>query len=37
VQEETRNVALAVVAAVNTLRRGTLVQPDGALISPRVK
>jgi hypothetical protein len=29
-----RNVALAVV---NALRRGTLVQPDGALISRCVK
>ena len=37
VQEETRNVARAVVEAVKALREGRLSQPDEALLSPRRK
>ena len=37
VQEETRNVARAVVEAVKALRQGLLSQPDKKIKSPRVK
>ena len=37
VQSETRNVALAVVAAVRALRSGQLTQPDADLQRPRPK
>jgi multimeric flavodoxin WrbA len=37
VQTETRNVALAVVAAVRALRSGQLEQPDAGLTRPRPK
>ena len=37
VQEETRNVARAVVQAVEALRAGRLSQPDKQVKSPRAK
>jgi hypothetical protein len=37
VQEEVRNVARAVVSAVQQLRAGTLAQPDAELRAPRPK
>jgi hypothetical protein len=37
VQEETRNVARAVVNAVRLLRAGELTAPDGKLKAPRPK
>jgi len=37
VQEETRNVARAVVNAVDALRKGTLAAPDRGLKDPRPK